>query len=162
MNELHRAAAENVGIVPIAACALVAGVVVAALMVRRSARRHRSVAEELIDGSLASDIAGRTGLDPDLVTRALTGALVDDLIRQRIDGCIVAVHLVSERVVGHPGRVRLERRARFRDGESRAVTWEMDWDELPSSLRAEYLRGASTPITGDWQVPWRAAPGTLA
>ena len=137
---------------------LVAGCAVVIVVIARAvAKGSPSQVDAVIDSSLADEVAERTGLPLDVVQRALAGDQVAADVTERIDACLVAVDVETARIDGSHDRVHVRRRAEFRGGEVRELTWEAAWDDLPDSVREQFIRSDETSVLGVWAPPWRSA-----
>lgn len=139
------------GWIVLGAC-VVAGVGVLMRLVNSVEAANRADTERWVDGTLAEAFGERLRQPPARVLRALGGSPDPELVR-RIKDAVRSVTLTFSRN-GEPGRVSLGIDVLYKDGDAFARRTEREWDELPESVRSEFLRGGGGTVERQWDFPW--------
>lgn len=112
---------------------------------------NRAGMEQWVNGTLAEAFGARLREPPARILRALNGAPDPELVRQ-IKEAVSSVTLTFSRN-GAAGRVSLGLDVRYRDGDTFARRVEHAWDELPESVRSEFLRRGGQTVERLWEFP---------
>lgn len=113
---------------------------------------NRAEVEQWVDRTLAEAFGARLREPPARVLRVLNGAPDPELVRQ-IKEAVSSVTLTFSRN-GAAGRVSLGLDVLYRDGDTFARRVEHAWDEVPESVRSEFLRRGGQTVERQWEFPW--------
>ena len=102
---------------------------------------------KLLSGSLSKKLDA----SPSHIMRTLTKG-EDTALSQRIQHLIISVELVFQRR-SSLSTVEVVLNANFKDGTSLSANTERAWDDLPSTIRKEFLKTNDTKITVPWNLP---------
>lgn len=113
---------------------------------------NRAEMEQWVDQSLAESLGERLRKPPELILRTLRGAPDPGLVRL-IESVVSAVTLTFVRGTGARG-ILLGLNILYKDGHNFARQVERSWEELPESVRSEFLRGGGMTVERPWEFPW--------
>lgn len=129
-----------------------AGVGVLMRLVSSVEAANRAGMEQWVDRTLAEAFGARLREPPARVLSVLNGAPDPELVRQ-IKEAVSSVTLTFARN-GAAGRVSLGLDVLYSDGGTFARRVEQAWDELPESIRSEFLRRGGPTVERQWEFPW--------
>lgn len=113
---------------------------------------NRAEMEQWVDRTLAEALGARLRRPPELILRTLGGAPDPELARL-IKDAVSSVTLTFTRN-GEAGRVSLGLDVLYKDGDTFARRVERGWEELPESVRSEFLRRGGRTVERQWEFPW--------
>jgi hypothetical protein len=106
--------------------------------------------DEWVDRLLAESLSRKLDYSPSYIFRTLTRG-EDTQLTRRITELIESVELVFQRS-SSLSTVEVFLNARFQDGTSFSANIQRAWDDLPFTIRKEFLRSNDTSITVPWNL----------
>ena len=103
-----------------------------------------------INKILAESLSKKLDASPSHIMRTLTKG-EDTTLSQRIQQLIKSVELVFQRR-SSLSTVEVFLNASFQDGTSLSINTEKAWDDLPSTIRTQFLKTNDTRITVPWNL----------
>jgi hypothetical protein len=104
--------------------------------------------EDWVDKLLADSLGRKLSVSPSLVMKSLHSPDDNGLIRD-ISSLLGDVELIFKRQLSGSS-IRITISAQYTDGTSFSANMDSQWDNLPSTLRREFLASGSREI----RVPW--------
>ena len=121
-------------------------------IVQTTETENRNVLDNWVDSNLAQTLAKRLQKPTEMILRVLHGTPEPGLIAA-IDAQINSVNLSFNRSL--PNRnVEVRLTVAFEDGTSFSAVTQRNWDQLPDSIREEFLRGGEKSTHRPWHFPW--------
>gem|GEM_PF-5441602 len=104
-----------------------------------------------VDHLLAESMSKKLSISPSSALKILNGS-ADIAIAQEVHNLVKNAELVFQRQVSDSS-IKISFSAKYRDGTSLSATTERRWDDLPSSIRREFLRSGRREVKVPWHLP---------
>ncbi|MBF2090583.1 MAG: hypothetical protein IGR80_09150 [Synechococcales cyanobacterium K44_A2020_017] len=104
-----------------------------------------------VDHLLAESLSKKLSISSSSVMKILNGS-ADIEIAQEVSNLVRNAELVFQRQSSE-SIIKVSFSARYKDGTSLSATRERSWDDLPSSIRREFLKSGSREIKVPWHLP---------
>lgn len=129
---------------------VVGGLLLKDIIEKNDSQTHQEI-DQWVDRRVAESIGQKLETSPSKILQALTEGhnreLLQD-IHQLIESARLIFHKSSSLA-----KVTVIFRVSYKDGTSLSAQIEKDWDDLPSTIRREFLRTNETNITVPWNLP---------
>lgn len=113
---------------------------------------NRTNIDEWIDKKLSEALSQKINYPTDRILKALHGTLDSEIISQ-ISNVIHSIDLTFTRLPVNRD-IQISLNIMYEDGKSFSTTTQRDWDSLPESIRAEFLRSGGNTASRLWEFPW--------
>lgn len=123
-------------------------------MIQKGESQNRDLIDKWVEDVLSNALSRKLNRPVSAIREAL-GDKYDAGLIVLINETVRSVSLLFSRISGHKIETRLN--LLYKDGTSFAATTEFDWDQMPETIRAEFLREGKADTTRDWYFPWQAA-----
>jgi hypothetical protein len=113
---------------------------------------NRSEFDNWVDVVLSKALGEKLHQSSEIILQAFRGSPSPELvktIKESVRSVIVTFTRLSD---NRDVQVRLD--VAYKDGTSFSTSTERDWDRLPESIRAEYLRSGKEILSRPWDFPW--------
>lgn len=120
--------------------------------IRETETANRSGIDDWIDNKLSDALADKLRQPAESILQALRGTPTSEVVKL-IDNTVQSVTLSFTRLSGHLSiEIRLD--VAYKDGTLFSTIAQQDWDNLPESVRAEFLRSGGNTACRVWEFPW--------
>lgn len=133
-----------------ATVAIIGSVLLFKSIANQSDRQTKQALDAWIENLLADDLSQRLGLSAASIKAAVSGK-GELSVLTKVRQTISSVDLLFARQSS--ASVQVACRASYQDGTSSSVTLSKDWDDLPSDVRAAFLKTNSKEIVVPWDLP---------
>ncbi|ETW94545.1 MAG: hypothetical protein ETSY1_34405 [Candidatus Entotheonella factor] len=121
-------------------------------LIHKSEISNRGRIEQWVDEAVARDLGQKLQKPPEIILKTFGGASNHELIAQ-IEEIIRTVEFVVSRLANNrEAEIRLN--INYKDGTDYSTKITRGWDELPQSIRSEFLKGGQTTVRRSWNYPW--------
>jgi hypothetical protein len=121
-------------------------------LIKEAERANRTDIDQLIDRELAEILARKLHQPVDVILQTLTGTHNPELVTL-INETVNSVTLTFTRQTGNLD-VQVCLNVICGDETSFTITTEQKWDNLPESIRSEFIRSGRNTTYRNWDFPW--------
>lgn len=121
-------------------------------LIKETEKANRTDIDQWIDRQLAEVLARKLHQPVDVILQTLTGTHNPELVIL-INETVNSVTLTFTRQAGNLN-VQVCLDVVCEDETSFRITTEQNWDNLPESIRAEFIRSGRNTTYRNWEFPW--------
>jgi len=113
--------------------------------------KNRNDIDSWVDKNVSLSLSKKLNQPIEEILKVLQGNLKSNLVNL-INQSILSVNLTFTRLSNRRD-VEIRLKIRYKDDTSFIATTERNWDALPESIRAEFLRGGANTTQRPWEFP---------